>query len=696
MNLAGKFAFMIGYYLVMPVMREVRLKRTVLAAAKIMRVAEKVRDIRGLSEGFTERQDINIHMLCSHGDLDSLLISLSAFYVFSSELTSVVVHEDGSFTDRDVSILKNVFPWVEYVPLKEADERLRAAGFSEETISIRHRHSMMIKAVDFHHIRGCGRILSFDTDVFVLGGMGELWASVRAGGRFTFNRDKNPAYGSARDLLSVVLGQELPKEEGPFLNAGFAVEPAELLREKRDILERYCAGLDSFPFRRVHCAEQGYIAYLLKYLGIEGKSLSSHYSISGCTEPAGVEHVKKYDLETNKDGIETIHLCGWDKSGKDFRAVKRKLFRAMWRRMRKIKEVTRGRRIRVGFYPNSVLDWPNPFWRILRDALAAEAVEVLRMPFSVRGLALNRGKVDAMHFHYVYPEAPAWTKTLLPDKIGNKLWLFYRWYNAKMFEKRLKFAKKLGYKIVYTVHNLKFHDKQDNAAEKNLTLIYKLADTIVVMGENDKIELKKTLHVENIKEVPHFHFERYYENKITKKEARKKLKIKDDRYVFLFFGAIRGYKGVDGLIETFKKTKIDALLLIAGCGSQEPEYAKQLVALAVGDKRIRIQDKRIADDEIQTYMNAADLVVFPFRQISNSSALILAKSFYKPTICMDRGNIKDHTSPDTDILVKDEHELERALVEAVHRDFPADKERYVKGIPSPQKAAAMYKNIYGS
>ena len=329
MNFFKKIRFLLKHHLVSPVLRGISLWSTVRVTAEIMMEVGKRRDIGKLSTEFADKNGINVHVLCSHRDVEALILCLSCFYVFSEELATVVVHEDGTFTDRDVAVLKKLFPWVEYIPLADADESLRADGFSEETIGARHRHKLMIKAIDFHHIRSRGRILNVDSDVFILGGMNELWERVRNGDNFIFNRDQHSAYGSAGELLSEVIGRGMEVCSEPFVNTGLIVEPAGAMRREKNILEKYCARIDSFEFKRIHCVEQGYIAYVAQYLGVPGWPLSGHYRIVGSGDADAVNWVMKYDINTNKDAVETLHLCGWDKAGKAFKKVSRELFRAM-------------------------------------------------------------------------------------------------------------------------------------------------------------------------------------------------------------------------------------------------------------------------------------------------------------------------------------------------------------------------------
>ena len=126
----------------------------------------------------------------------------------------------------------------------------------------------------------------------------------------------------------------------------------------------------------------------------------------------------------------------------------------------------------------------------------------------------------------------------------------------------------------------------------------------------------------------------------------------------------------------------------------DPLYAEELNNLIGNDKRITMIARKGSED-IGVFLNAADIVVFPFRQTTNSGAVMLAKSFYKPTICMDTGNIRDYANPVTDILVRNEKELKKALLVARKRSFPENREEYLKGIPAPEEVARMHKTVYG-
>ncbi|GAG05617.1 unnamed protein product, partial [marine sediment metagenome] len=261
--------------------------------------------------------------------MESLILSLASFYAFSREYAEVAIHEDDSFTKKDILTIKNIFPWAKLILLKDADIILRQKGFSEKTINLRHKHKLLIKAIDFHHIESRKRVLIIDTDVFFLKNISELWSKITEGEKFIFNDDREPAYGSSKKLLEKVLGRKLEMNPAPYVNTGLIVEPSAILREAKTIIDGYCKEFENFSYQRPHCIEQGFIACFLKNKKVEECVFSGNHRIIGHQDMPGTGYLKKYDFENNPDNVETIHLCGWNKLGKDFGAIRTKLLSFM-------------------------------------------------------------------------------------------------------------------------------------------------------------------------------------------------------------------------------------------------------------------------------------------------------------------------------------------------------------------------------
>lgn len=102
-----------------------------------------------------------------------------------------------------------------------------------------------------------------------------------------------------------------------------------------------------------------------------------------------------------------------------------------------------------------------------------------------------------------------------------------------------------------------------------------------------------------------------------------------DGPVILFFGLLRPYKGIDTLLEAFRRVK-GAELWIAGNPRMEVEPLRQLADQAPG--RVRFLPRFVEDAEIPALMRRADVVVLPYRDAEHSGVLYAALAFGKPLV----------------------------------------------------------------
>lgn len=99
--------------------------------------------------------------------------------------------------------------------------------------------------------------------------------------------------------------------------------------------------------------------------------------------------------------------------------------------------------------------------------------------------------------------------------------------------------------------------------------------------------------------------------------------------VILFFGLLRPYKGVDTLLEAFRRIE-GAELWIVGNPRMELEPLRKLATEAPG--RVRFLTRFVEDAEIPALMRAADVVVLPYRDAEHSGVLYAALAFGKPLV----------------------------------------------------------------
>ena len=235
------------------------------------------------------------------------------------------------------------------------------------------------------------------------------------------------------------------------------------------------------------------------------------------------------------------------------------------------------------------------------------------------------------------------------------------------FLQTLRWAKKNKFTIIWTVHNFVSHESKNYDLEieirKKVSII---ADHIIVHGQYAKNIICKEYGVNHGKVhiIQHGHYQGFYKNDISISEAKKQLGIAYNDYVFLFFGNIRAYKGLEKLVESFlrlQKKYNETTLLIAGRGLDKDihEYIKEKVAHS---KKIIAHIKFIHDDDVQLYLNASDMMVLPYKTVLTSGAALLALSFMKPVIAPRIGLIPELVDNNIGELFDTYEEMEELMV----------------------------------
>jgi glycosyltransferase involved in cell wall biosynthesis len=133
---------------------------------------------------------------------------------------------------------------------------------------------------------------------------------------------------------------------------------------------------------------------------------------------------------------------------------------------------------------------------------------------------------------------------------------------------------------------------------------------------------------------------------LSKEKAREKLGLGSGESIILFFGFIRKYKGLDLLLEAMKLLKENPAtglqnlkLMIAGeFYEDEKPYRELIDKLGIRDNLI-LKTDFIADSEVKYYLCAADAVIQPYRNATQSGVTPLAYHFEKPMIVTNVGGL---------------------------------------------------------
>jgi len=229
----------------------------------------------------------------------------------------------------------------------------------------------------------------------------------------------------------------------------------------------------------------------------------------------------------------------------------------------------------------------------------------------------------------------------------------------------LKTVKLLGYKLVWTAHNVLPHEPvffDDVVARQYLV---SLADLVIAHSATTFDKLKQLAIVpKRTAVIPIGSYNGIYPDNISRERSREKLGLKDGEFTYLFLGLIRKYKGVDILLHTFNRLKQKNCKLIIA-GSCPEQGLRDTLRDQASSPNVLWHEGHIPDDELQIYFAAADVVVLPFRVISTSSSALLAFAFDKTVVIPAIGDLAD--LPDTIAYKYNPNEagaLEKKMIEA--------------------------------
>ncbi len=200
-----------------------------------------------------------------------------------------------------------------------------------------------------------------------------------------------------------------------------------------------------------------------------------------------------------------------------------------------------------------------------------------------------------------------------------------------------------GAKLVYTAHNVIGHETQGNRLEMwFLRQFMRRVDGTIFVSKVSEPMVREVFPelTGPSTTIPLSDYDGWYPNTVTRAEARARFGIPDGAKVISHVGLIRRYKNVAELIKVFAEVPGEARLLIGG---RVPEAALQqeIEALAASDPRVILRLGHLDDADMQDFLNAADLVVLPYRQILNSGSAMLALTFGRPVLVPNLGSMPE-------------------------------------------------------
>ena len=142
---------------------------------------------------------------------------------------------------------------------------------------------------------------------------------------------------------------------------------------------------------------------------------------------------------------------------------------------------------------------------------------------------------------------------------------------------------------------------------------------------------------------PHPLFDNFGE-KIDQSTAKERLGLEQQTSYLLFFGFIRDYKGLDILLKAFadeRLKKMPVKLIVAGEFYTKPAPYLELIRELNLEKRVVLKTDFIPDTEVNLYFSAADLIVQPYKNATQSGVTQIGYHFEKAMLVTNVGGLAE-------------------------------------------------------
>jgi glycosyltransferase involved in cell wall biosynthesis len=131
---------------------------------------------------------------------------------------------------------------------------------------------------------------------------------------------------------------------------------------------------------------------------------------------------------------------------------------------------------------------------------------------------------------------------------------------------------------------------------------------------------------------------------VTKEEGCRKLNLDPLTKYILFFGFIRGYKGLDLLLQAMAEPGMKESgikLIVAGEFYENAQPYHDIIAARGISEQLILATDFIPDGEVKYFFGAADLIVRPYKTATQSGISQMAYHFEKPMVVTNVGGLPD-------------------------------------------------------
>ena len=282
-------------------------------------------------------------------------------------------------------------------------------------------------------------------------------------------------------------------------------------------------------------------------------------------------------------------------------------------------------------------------------------------------MPLSRKALRGLHYPLAHLKLLAKLRQHRPDVVHmqwSRLPTIDRWLLAA--------AQRLDLPVVHTIHDVESLFNQEWLAGALEGIYTRYVDHFIVHAEENRERFLRHYPLvppERVDVIPMLPLITKREDNQTRVSARAALGIDPSMFVVMCFGIVKHYKGIDLLIDAIpmvasRNPKIQFWIV----GRIGDEASDQFIIRLSQFEQVQVRSEYVPSDELWKFHLAADVMLFPYRQISQSAALATSLSYGCAVIVTDVGGLPSLVQGNGWIIPTEQpHAIAEAVLEAAQQ-----------------------------
>lgn len=288
---------------------------------------------------------------------------------------------------------------------------------------------------------------------------------------------------------------------------------------------------------------------------------------------------------------------------------------------------------------NFDIDKENPFLIIIKNEMEKLGWKSKTINFKFVPLLLNRNKIKFLWFHW-------------PESLWRSDKLYLKYLKAYIFILKFYLAKLMGYKIIWSSHNVMPHTLEDSNFEYFMRKFLVNNVSLVVGHSRNTENLLKKKKLNHLKYILCLHgtYEDLY-NEGNKNISRESLGFnKNDKIILIKSGKTKkNFEAAYDFFSSIKNEKYYNIKYITIGNKIDTRHANYFIPGWLSTK------------DLGAYIKISDFVCLPYTNITCSGAYFLSLTFNKAVIAPNLDFFNMHSYNDTSVLYNSSKDLREKL-----------------------------------